>query len=86
MILRCGEQVLVHPADDRLVAVFHSRGQVSNVTGFEFDAVLLEQPPDRVVMTLLAGGDVAKDGHPPCLVEAPVHVAGESVPSSRLPG
>ena len=55
-------------------------------TGFEFDAVPLEQPPDRVVMTLLAGGDVAKDGHPPCLVEAPVHVAGESVPSSRLPG
>jgi hypothetical protein len=39
------------------------------------DAVPLEQPPDRVVVTLLAGGDVVEDRHTPRPVELPVQVA-----------
>ena len=38
------------------------------------DAVPLEQSPDRVIMTLLAGGNVVEDRHTPCPVEPPVQI------------
>ncbi len=42
------------------------------------DAVALEQPPDRLVMALLAGGDVVEDRYTPSLVEPLVQVARQS--------